>query len=164
MSEFNGTHDVTMNGTGRFSIPPPFRHDDIDGVLEGLLYVTPDSGGYLIVRPEVVWKKYRRWIMTTSLSTRDKKKLLENESQITRKISLDNSNRIVLPAKLREHLGLKEGYDKVDLKVTGNGNSFKIMLSENCRSEEELISENATIQDKLYDDISENPEDLEFLS
>ena len=60
---FIGTHSVVLDEKSRMVMPSWFRKDNQAEILSDDFYVTPHQEGFLIIRPAVVWQKYKHSIL-----------------------------------------------------------------------------------------------------
>ena len=60
---FIGTHSAVLDEKSRMVMPAGFRKDNQPEVLNGDFYITPHREGFLVVRPAVIWNKYKHSIM-----------------------------------------------------------------------------------------------------
>ena len=60
---FIGTHSAVLDEKSRMVMPSWFRKDNPSEILTDDFYVTPHQEGFLIIRPAVVWQKYKHSIL-----------------------------------------------------------------------------------------------------
>ena len=115
-------------------MPAGFRKDNQPEVLNGDFYITPHSEGFLIVRPMVIWEKYKGSIMADNgIDSVQKRNSV--------KTRLDGQHRIVLNQNLRKKLELADDGPRHKLVVVGCGDFLEIWPEALYRGEDDSTME-----------------------
>ena len=139
---FIGTHSAVLDEKFRMVMPAGFRKDNQPEVLNGDFYITPHSEGFLIVRPAIIWEKYKGAILADSgLDNVQKRKFVRLLSNNSVKIRLDGQHRIVLNQGLRQKLDFTADEPRQKIVVVGCGDFLEIWPEALYRGEDDSTME-----------------------
>ncbi|MDF1578858.1 MAG: hypothetical protein RQ753_06040 [Desulfurivibrionaceae bacterium] len=139
---FIGTHGAVLDDKFRMVMPAGFRKDNPAEVLNGDFYITPHSDGFLIVRPALIWEKYKSSIMADSgIDNVQKRKFVRLLCNNSIKIKLDGQHRIVLNQSLRQKLEFGSDQPRQKIVVVGCGDFLEIWPEEIYRGEDDSTME-----------------------
>jgi division/cell wall cluster transcriptional repressor MraZ len=147
---FIGTHDAVIDEKSRLVLPAAFRKDSPVELLENDFFLTPHSGGYLIVRPGSIWDEYIGSIKNDfELPDKEKRafsRFLYNNST---KLKLDSQHRIVLTQKLRAVFRFEDEQARQNVKFIGCGEHLEIWPASIYRGEQHSIAELSKLIDRF---------------
>lgn len=139
---FIGTHNAVLDEKSRMVLPAGFRKDNQAEVLNGDFYITPHSEGFLVVRPTVIWEKYKSLILTDGeLDGVQKRKFVRLLCNNSVKIKLDSQHRIVLNQGLRHKLDFNNDEPRQKTVVVGCGDFLEIWPEAIYRGEDDSTTE-----------------------
>jgi len=139
---FIGTHSAVLDEKFRMVMPAGFRKDNQPEVLNGDFYITPHSEGFLIVRPAIIWEKYKGSILADSgLDNVQKRKFVRLLCNNSVKIRLDGQHRIVLNQGLRQKLDFAADEPRQKIVVVGCGDFLEIWPEALYRGEDDSTME-----------------------
>lgn len=143
---FRGTSTVKLDAKGRFAIPAKYRERLRELCAAKLVVVLSNDDPCLMVYPLPVWQEVEDRLNKLPTSNRKvqrfKRLMLSNAEDC----DMDAQGRVLLPARLREALGLQR-----EVSLTGNGNKFELWDEQAWRKINGEIEE---------DDDGETPEQL----
>lgn len=124
---FIGTHNAVLDEKSRMVLPAGFRKDNRAEVLDGDFYITPHSEGFLVVRPAVIWEKYKDLILADgALDGVQKRKFIRLLCNNSVKIKLDGQHRLVLSQGLRHKMAFADEEPRQKIVVVGCGDFLEI--------------------------------------
>ncbi|MFO7606261.1 MAG: hypothetical protein R6W72_08185 [Desulfurivibrionaceae bacterium] len=139
---FIGTHGAVLDDKFRMVMPAGFRKDNPPEVLNGDFYITPHREGFLIVRPALIWEKYKSSIMADSgIDNVQKRKFVRLLCNNSMKIKLDGQHRIVLNQGLRQKLEFTTDEPRQKIVVVGCGDFLEIWPEDIYRGEDDSTME-----------------------
>lgn len=139
---FIGTHSAVLDEKSRMVLPAGFRKDNQPEVLNGDFYITPHGDGFLVVRPVVIWEKYKSLILAdTSLDGVQKRKFIRLLCNNSAKIKLDSQYRLVLNQGLRQKLAFTADDPRQKIVVVGCGDFLEIWPEALYRGEDDSTME-----------------------
>ncbi len=139
---FIGTHGAVLDDKFRMVMPAGFRKDNPPEVLNGDFYITPHREGFLIVRPALIWEKYKSSIMADSgIDNVQKRKFVRLLCNNSMKIKLDGQHRIVLNQGLRQKLEFSTDEPRQKIVVVGCGDFLEIWPEDIYRGEDDSTME-----------------------
>lgn len=139
---FIGTHGAVLDDKFRMVMPAGFRKDNPPEVLNGDFYITPHREGFLIVRPALIWEKYKSSIMADSgIDNVQKRKFVRLLCNNSMKIKLDGQHRIVLNQGLRQKLEFPTDEPRQKIVVVGCGDFLEIWPEDIYRGEDDSTME-----------------------
>ena len=139
---FIGTHSAVLDEKSRMVLPAGFRKDNQAEVLNGDFYITPHSEGFLVVRPAVIWGKYKDLILADDgLDGVQKRKFIRLLCNNSVKIKLDSQHRIVLNQGLRHKLEFSADELRQKIVVVGCGDFLEIWPEAVYRGEDDSTME-----------------------
>lgn len=139
---FIGTHSVVLDEKSRMVMPSWFRKDNQTEILSDDFYVTPHQEGFLIIRPAVVWQKYKHSILgAEEYDGSQKRKFIRLLCNNSAKIKLDSQFRIVLNQGLRHKLLFDDEKLRQKMVMVGCGESLEIWPESIYRGEDDSTME-----------------------
>ena len=139
---FIGTHSAVLDEKSRMVMPSWFRKDNPPEILAEDFYVTPHQEGFLIIRPAVVWQKYKHSILgADEYDGSQKRKFIRLLCNNSAKIKLDSQFRIVLNQGLRHKLKFDDDEARQKVFMVGCGESLEIWPESIYRGEDDSTSE-----------------------
>lgn len=139
---FIGTHSAMLDEKSRMVMPAGFRKDNQSEILNGDFYITPHADGFLVVRPAVIWGKYKHSILAADeLDGVQKRKFIRLLSNNSVKIKLDSQHRIVLNQGLRRKLLFSDEESRQKVVVVGCGDFLEIWPEDIYRGEDDSTME-----------------------
>jgi division/cell wall cluster transcriptional repressor MraZ len=139
---FIGTHGAVLDDKFRMVMPAGFRKDNQPEVLNGDFFITPHSEGFLIVRPAIIWEKYKNSIMADSgIDNVQKRKFVRLLCNNSIKTKLDGQHRIVLNQGLRQKLEFDGNEPRQKIVVVGCGDFLEIWPEGLYRGEDDSTME-----------------------
>lgn len=156
---FRGEYTFKVDAKGRVSIPAPFRRvieagdpDYTEGLRPQFILVYGDEGqqfleGYTIAEAQALEDKINR-LPNSPL----KRRLIKEKITLSHDSEIDPDGRLVLPARLREKIGLQK-----EAVFMGTLNTFRIWAPE------EYARHMAAEDDDLGFDIPEGTDPLDAL-
>ncbi|MCA1765632.1 MAG: hypothetical protein LC633_05210 [Desulfobulbaceae bacterium] len=139
---FIGTHGAVLDDKFRMVMPAGFRKDNPPEVLNGDFYITPHREGFLIVRPALIWEKYKSSIMADNgIDNVQKRKFVRLLCNNSMKIKLDGQHRIVLNQGLRQKLEFSTDEPRQKIVVVGCGDFLEIWPEDIYRGEDDSTME-----------------------
>ena len=139
---FIGTHSVVLDEKSRMVMPSWFRKDNQTEILSDDFYVTPHQEGFLIIRPAVVWQKYKHSILgAEEYDGSQKRKFIRLLCNNSAKIKLDSQFRIVLNQGLRHKLLFDDEKLRQKMVMVGCGESLEIWPEGIYRGEDDSTME-----------------------
>ena len=139
---FIGTHNAVLDEKSRMVLPAGFRKDNQTEVLNGDFYITSHSEGFLIVRPAVIWEKYKSLILADGgLDGVQKRKFIRLLCNNSVKIKLDSQHRIVLNQGLRHKLEFTDDEPRQKIVVVGCGDFLELWPEAIYRGEDDSTME-----------------------
>jgi len=147
---FIGTHSAVLDEKSRMVLPAGFRKDNPSEVLNGEFYITPHRDGFLVVRPTVIWEKYKSLILAdTGLDGIQKRKFIRLLCNNSAKIKLDSQHRIVLNQGLRQKMEFTSNELRQKVVVVGCGDFLEIWPEAVYRGEEDATLELSSFIDNF---------------
>lgn len=147
---FIGTHSAVLDDKSRMVMPAGFRKDNPDEILTGDFFVTPHREGFLVVRPAVIWEKYKHSIQSAEeLDGVHKRKFIRLLCNNSVKLKLDSQYRIVLNQVLRRKLLFAEDESRPKIVVVGCGDFLEIWPDDIYRGEDDSTMELSGFIDKF---------------
>ncbi len=139
---FIGTHNAVLDEKSRMVMPAWFRKDNPAEILSGDFYATPHHEGFLIIRPAVVWEKYKHSVLgAEEYDGAQKRKFIRLLCNNSAKIKLDSQSRIVLSQGLRHKLLFDDEEPRQKVVVVGCGESLEIWPESIYRGEDDSTME-----------------------
>lgn len=117
---FGGVSHVSLDAKGRLAIPARHRETLLSAFGQRLV-VTLDSSDHLLIYPEPNWKPVEQRLMALPTGNPALKRYQRLVLGHAETLDMDSAGRILLPARLRELVGL----DK-DVALVGIGNRFEL--------------------------------------
>lgn len=117
---FGGVSNVSLDSKGRLAIPARHR-EALLSAFGGCLVVTLDSPDHLLIYPEANWREVEARLLklpTGNPSVKAYQRVVLGHAE---PLELDSAGRILLPAALRERIGLEK-----DVALVGMGNRFEL--------------------------------------
>lgn len=102
MASFLGSHRHTLDAKGRLSIPSKFRKAAGDTFV-----LTLGLDRCLFLFPEAEWRRLERDLRALKFTSKDARFFKREMAANACVVVVDNHGRIVVPAELREQLGLE---------------------------------------------------------
>ena len=119
MARFRGTFPHTIDSKGRLSVPNRFR-DELRATNDDRLVITLGNNGCLAVYPMDAWSKAEEDVDNIPAG-QAKDHFIRHFISPAQDVQLDKTGRILVPAQLRDEVGL----DK-EVLVVGTLNKFEI--------------------------------------
>ena len=114
---FQGASSLTLDGKGRLSVPT--RHRDVlSATAQGLLTITKNPHGCLMVFPRPEWDVFRDRISALPMSAQWWKRIFLGNAM---DVELDGTGRILISPELRTSAGIAK-----DTVLLGMGNHFEL--------------------------------------
>ena len=114
---FQGASSLTLDGTGRLSVPT--RHRDVlSATAQGLLTITKHPHDCLMVFPRPEWDLFRDRISALPMSAQWWKRIFLGNAM---DVELDGTGRILISPELRTSAGIAK-----DTVLLGMGNHFEL--------------------------------------
>lgn len=118
---FGGVTNLNLDSKNRIAIPAKYR-DIIFSDYSGKLVVTLESAKCLLIYPESIWSDVRTKVQNLPNSVhplvKSYQRLVLGHAEF---LELDKSGRILLPASLRQMVGLEH-----ELSLVGMGDKFEL--------------------------------------
>ena len=139
---FIGTHGAMLDDKSRMVMPAGFRKDNQSDILNGDFYITPHRDGFLVVRPGLIWDKYKHSILAADeLDGVQKRKFIRLLSNNSVKIKLDSQHRIVLNQSLRKKLLFAKDEPRQKIVIVGCGDFLELWPEDIYRGEDDSTLE-----------------------
>lgn len=116
MVELLGQHRYQLDAKGRVALPGKYRDAFADGV-----YLTLGQDGCLFAFPHEEWERRSQEIRSKPLSGQTARAYARMFFANAERVDLDGQGRLVIPQKLRTHIGLDREavvigvYDRLDI-------------------------------------------------
>lgn len=117
---FGGVSNVSLDSKGRLAIPARHR-EALLSAFGARLVVTLDSPDHLLIYPEVNWREVEAKLLKLPTGNPAVKAYQRVVLGHAEPLELDSAGRILLPAALRERIGLEK-----DIALVGMGNRFEL--------------------------------------
>ncbi len=145
---FKGIHNLTIDAKGRMKMPMKYQkqNQDENGLSSVVLSIHPDDNCLVLYVAEA-WDELEKKIdalpSLNVFTKRLKRKLIGHATEL----EIDNNNRLLIPAPLRE-------YAKMDKKIilSGQGNNFEIWDETAWHQELEKLDE-LTAQETMPEEL-----------
>jgi len=154
MITFIGDYTVRLDPKGRLSFPAAFKKQIKDGAGNGFVLKRDVFDSCLILYPMEEWDRQNRIIRSkTNPYNKEHAQFLRMFYSGTAEVSLDASNRMLIPKRLLEYAGIRD-----EVVMAGQSGRIEIWASDQYSRVSQADEDFAAMAEKILGGSFEEPE------